>query len=97
LVSQQQYIPKKARGGRAGGLTEINEGDRGEIVNLPDNSLVIPHDISRQIADSVGGVSRSANVFNVSFKGAQINDNMSLRKITNHVIGEMGRQFALET
>ena len=28
----------------AGGLTRINEGGRGEIVNLPNGSQIIPHD-----------------------------------------------------
>lgn len=90
VISQQQFIPKKARGGMASGLTEINEGGRGEIVNLPDNSLVIPNDISRQIASNVGG---GGNVINVSFAGATISDNMSLSKVADYVIKRMGQQL----
>lgn len=31
-----------------GGLTHINEGGRGEIVNLPNGTQIIPHDISKR-------------------------------------------------
>ena len=48
-IDEQQFIPAKEGGGRASGLTRINEKG-GEIVNLPDGSLVIPNDISKQIA-----------------------------------------------
>jgi phage-related protein len=92
LVGQQQFIPKKAKGGIGSGLTEINEGDRGEIVNLPDGSLVIPNDISQQIARNVG-TTRNGNMINVSFKGAMISDKMSLRAISQQVIRDMGRQL----
>lgn len=32
----------------AGGLTSINEGGRGEIVNLPSGTQIIPHDVSKK-------------------------------------------------
>ena len=31
-----------------GGATQINEGGRGEIVNLPSGSQIIPHDIAKR-------------------------------------------------
>ena len=34
----------------AGGATRINEGGRGEIVNLPSGTQIIPHDVSRKQA-----------------------------------------------
>jgi phage-related protein len=37
-----------------GGLARINEGSKGEIVNLPRGTNVIPHDISMEIARTVG-------------------------------------------
>jgi len=100
VVSQQTFIPKKARGGRASGLNMINEGisgTGGEMVMLPDNSVVVPADISRQIASqSVGRGGRgSGTTVNVSFAGANISDNMSLRKVSNYVVKDMGRQLAL--
>lgn len=33
-----------------GGFARMNEGGRGELVNLPDGTQVIPHDLSRQYA-----------------------------------------------
>lgn len=43
-------IPRHATGTPyfAGGLTKINEGGRGEIVDLPNGTRIIPHDISRK-------------------------------------------------
>ena len=72
-------------------MTRVNEAG-GEIIQLPDQSLVIPHDISRQIASSAGG---QGTVINVSFAGAQISDSMDLKKITNHVTREIGKKMRL--
>ena len=43
-------IPRHATGTPyfAGGLTRIHEGGRGEIVDLPNGTRIIPHDISRK-------------------------------------------------
>lgn len=35
-----------------GGRTYVNEGNRGELINLPSGSQIVPHDIAKQ---SVGG------------------------------------------
>lgn len=45
--------PKHATGTPyfAGGYTSINEGGRGEIVNLPSGSQIIPHDIAKTSAN----------------------------------------------
>jgi TP901 family phage tail tape measure protein len=90
LISQQKFIPAKAEGGMAGGLTRVNE-EGGEIITLPDGSQVIPNDISQQIARNAGGGNNI--VMNVSFRGANIADNMSLRKITDYVSAELGRRL----
>ncbi len=37
----------------AGGNTSINEGGRGEIVNLPSGSQIIPHDIAKNSGKSI--------------------------------------------
>lgn len=37
----------------AGGKTSINEGGRGEIVNLPSGSQIIPHDIAKNNGKSI--------------------------------------------
>lgn len=43
----------------AGGLTRINEGGRGEIVNLPNGTQIIPHDVAKK---SQGGTSIAVNL-----------------------------------
>ena len=47
----------------AGGLTRINEGGRGEIVNLPNGTQIIPHDVAKK---SQGG---SSIVVNLTVQG----------------------------
>ena len=47
----------------AGGLTRINEGGRGEIVNLPNGTQIIPHDVAKK---SKGG---SSIVVNLTVQG----------------------------
>jgi hypothetical protein len=51
-----QSFPKFASGtdNAPGGLAMINEGGRGEIVDLPNGSRVIPHDVSMKMADNGG-------------------------------------------
>ncbi|WP_422122934.1 phage tail tape measure protein [Planococcus sp. X10-3] len=52
-------IPQLARGTDdwQGGLARINEGGRGELVNLPSGAQVIPHDISMKYAREAGQAS----------------------------------------
>lgn len=38
----------------SGGFTRINEGGRGEIVNLPNGTQIIPHDVSQKQMTSQG-------------------------------------------
>ena len=44
----------------AGGLTRVNEGGRGELINLPSGSQIIPHDLS--MAALAGGRSQNINI-----------------------------------
>jgi hypothetical protein len=91
LVSQQKFIPSRQEGGMAAGMTRVNEAG-GEIITLPDGSQVIPNDISRQIAADKNG-----NIINmnISFRGAQISNEMNLKRITDHVSMELGRKLEL--
>lgn len=52
-------IPYLARGTDdwEGGLARINEGGRGELVNLPNGAQVIPHDVSMKYAREAGQAS----------------------------------------
>lgn len=56
-------IPHLARGTDdwIGGLARINEGGRGELVNLPGGSQVIPHDVSMRYAREAGRAADSNN------------------------------------
>lgn len=88
LIEEQQFVPARQFGGMARGLTRINEAG-GEIVSLPDGSQVVPNDISRQIAERAD----NRTEINVSFAGAQINDNMDLERVTDAVVRKLGRRM----
>ena len=46
-----------------GGQTYVNENNRGELINLPNGSQIIPHDESmRQLANKQGGVVVNVNI-----------------------------------
>lgn len=87
-ILAENFVPALAKGGRGSGPTRVHE-QGGEIINLPDGSLVIPNDISRMIA----GNTSNQNVMNVSFAGAQISDNVSLNRVVNQVSRKLGRQL----
>jgi hypothetical protein len=94
-ISQQQFVPALAKGGMVGNSRQVRVNEEGgEIITLPDGSQVVPHDISRQIANSVAG-SKGGTEIHVSFAGANIDSNMSLDRITNHVIRKLGRELRL--
>lgn len=89
LIAQQQFVPARKDGGLTGGPTLINEIG-GEIVDLPDGSLVIPNDISRQIAENTGKFQQGSSITNyVNFKGAIIKDDFSLDKVVNSVVKQL--------
>jgi TP901 family phage tail tape measure protein len=87
MISKREFVPAFAEGGKASGLSRINE-QGGELIRLPDNTLVIPHDISEEIAQSVDNASQ----INVSFAGAQISDKMDL----DYVADVVGRRLATQ-
>lgn len=89
LIKRQQFIPSKEKGGMASGLTRINEKG-GELVVLPDQSIVVPNDLSRQISANSG---QTQNTINVNFKGANINSDMDLKRITREVSMQLGREL----
>lgn len=86
-ISSQQFVPAKEKGGRASGLTKINEAG-GEIITLPDGSQVIPNDISRQIAANTETSNRDV-VINIT--GNQINSELDMRRLARIMNYELGR------
>lgn len=73
-----------------GGATYVNENQRGEIINLPNGSQVVPHDESmKQLASSSGNVT-----VNVTVQGNVIGNEDFMdacgRHVTNKVMLAMG-------
>ncbi len=85
-IAEQVFVPSYAKGG----AVRVNE-QGGEIINLPNNSVVIPNDISRQIANNMG----QGTVIHVSFAGANISDDVSLDRVVSKVIRKLGREMRL--
>lgn len=73
----------------SGGLTHINEGGRGEIVNLPNGSQVIPHNLSKQ---AIGG-GKTIKV-DVNIQGDFIGTREFLNKIKSELAIELTHAMA---
>lgn len=63
-----------------GGLTRINEGGRGEIVNLPNGTQIIPHDVSKK---AVGG---SSVVVNLTVQGNLIGNRSFMEQTGDYIV-----------
>lgn len=79
-VNKAKPVPAYAVGGTASGLARINEAG-GEIVNLPDGTMVIPNDISRTIAEAAG----TTQTISVSFAWAHIDQGVNLDMLAEKV------------
>jgi TP901 family phage tail tape measure protein len=88
-IGKQNYTPAFAEGGtfRGGGTARINE-EGGEIVKLPDGTVIVPHDLSRDIASGSGGIT-----VNAYFDGARISSEMELDMIVDRVVRKAGRML----
>lgn len=67
-VNKNKGTPSKT-GGHAtgtpyfkGGATRINEGGRGEVVNLPNGSSIIPHDKSKKVLNQKSDINITVNI-----------------------------------
>ena len=63
-----------------GGLTRINEGGRGEIVNLPNGTQIIPHDVAKK---SQGG---SSIVVNLTVQGNLIGNRAFMEQTGDYIV-----------
>lgn len=63
-----------------GGLTRINEGGRGEIVNLPNGTKIIPHDVAKK---SDGG---SSIVVNLTVHGNVIGNRAFMEQTGDYIV-----------
>ena len=92
IASKQAPSPPAFRtGGTVGNTTIRMNEDGGEIATMPDGTVIIPNDISKNIADATGKV----NNINVNFAGAYIDSKMNLDKMANVMIKKLGRKLAL--
>lgn len=66
-----------------GGLTRINEGGRGEIVNLPNGTQIIPHDVAKQ---SQGGASI---VVNLTVQGNLIGNRAFMEQTGDYIVSKI--------
>jgi hypothetical protein len=94
IIGQQSYTPGMALGGRVEEGDSYLIGERGAETFTPGISgYITPASITSQILENVGKAEgKKNNNISVSFAGAKISDNMSLRKVTNYVTAEIGRQ-----
>lgn len=67
----------------AGGLTRINEGGRGEIVNLPNGTQIIPHDVAKK---SQGG---SSIVVNLTVQGNLIGNRAFMEQTGDYIVSKI--------
>ncbi len=97
LVAQQKYVPGAATGGTVTkpGLFNTDELG-GEIKRFTTGDVIIPDDVSMAMAERAAEVGGGNNI-SVSFAGANITDNMSLRKISNRVSRDLSRQLRLQS
>jgi hypothetical protein len=90
MIAEQEFVPSYASGGtHSGGLAQINE-EGGEIVHLPDGTVIVPRDLSEQVAEGSGNYSRQE--INVSFAGATITKDVNLDVLADKVSRQIARR-----
>lgn len=78
-----------------GGFARINEGGRGELVNLPNGAQVVPHDVSMRYAKEAGRANSQPVVISSSNDSAE--SILSSIGPIELVLPINGREFAKET
>lgn len=46
----------------SGGRTYVNEGNRGELINLPSGSQIVPHDLAKQAVNKQPNITINLSV-----------------------------------
>lgn len=81
-----------------GGFAVINENQKGELVNLPDGSQVIPHDISLKYAEEAASrASVTNNTFgniNINISAPNLNGQASARAVAFEISDKVVSQIA---
>jgi hypothetical protein len=92
MVNDQEFIPAREFGGMSSGPTRINEAG-GEIVTLPDNSQVIPNDISRQIANNAGSAGSAGSDVIINFYDTQLHNDVDVDDMITEISYRLGREL----
>jgi len=88
MIASEEFVPAYEQGGTTkGGLTRINESG-GEIVWLPDGTLVIPNDVSQKIAEKT-----TQPVVNITITGNYIKDSIDVSMIAQAVAKKLGAAY----
>jgi TP901 family phage tail tape measure protein len=100
VVSQQQFVPAAATGGtvtQSGMIMTDEEG--GEIKRYNTGDVIIPNDISRQIANNVNNNGGSKIQINMAgaFSGAIISSDMDFEKMLDRIINRLSERLALRS
>jgi phage-related protein len=73
-----------------GGFAVINESDKGEIVNLPNGSQVIPHDLSARM--TANNNNSTTHIWNIDASGADSGTVERLKSVMAKLGSEVDRQ-----
>lgn len=84
-----------------GGFAIINENDRGELVNLPDGSQVVPHDISLRYAEEaaarLGAATNNFGGITVQINNPSLSNGQDIKITAEHLsealISEISRRI----
>lgn len=88
-IAQEEFVPAYATGGKTKeGYAQINEKG-GEIVWLPDGTLVIPNDISNRIAENTN----TKENITINITGNYIKDKVDVNEIANIIIQKLNRNY----
>ena len=84
-INSRNFVPAFQMGGttEVAGPTRINE-QGGEIVNLPDGTVIVPNDISRQIANDVGQ-NREIPSMNIILNNAMFKDKKMIEEMAKEI------------
>lgn len=81
-----------------GGFAVINENSKGELVNLPNGSQVIPHDISLRYAEEAASKANVTNNtfgnINISISAPNLNSQASARAVAFEISDKVVSQIA---
>lgn len=81
-----------------GGFARINEGGRGELVNLPNGTQVIPHDVSMKYAKEAGRNSNNSSINTEALRGAVVDGMMAFVGTIQSTMSDIaGRPIVLDT